>query len=60
VALVEIAARRGYQPRAEGYASKCHLCAHVRQFLFESGELPNHLGPSACYAPGDDRLPRRP
>ncbi|MBN1345301.1 MAG: radical SAM protein [Phycisphaerae bacterium] len=51
LALAERASRAGYEPRPAGYASKCHLCTHVRQFLFERGEVPGHLGPSACYSP---------
>ena len=51
VALCELARRHGYRPRTAGYATKCHLCTHVRQFLFERGAFPGRLGPAACYAP---------
>ncbi len=51
VALTELARAFGYEPRPEGYATKCHLCTHVRQFLFERGLFPGQLGPAACYAP---------
>ncbi len=56
VGLVDRAIRYGYEPRPAGYATKCHLCTHVRQFLFERQVEPDHLGPSACYArrPGPD------
>ncbi len=50
LALCESAQRLGYEPRPEGYATKCHLCTHVRQFLFERGVYPARLGPGACYA----------
>jgi MoaA/NifB/PqqE/SkfB family radical SAM enzyme len=32
------------------YASKCHLCTHVRQFFFENGLKQSVLGPADCYA----------
>ena len=31
------------------YASKCHLCSHIRQFLFEKGYNNSTLGPTECY-----------
>ncbi len=40
----------GFRPQPDGYASKCHLCQHVRQFLFDHGHWPDHVGPAACYA----------
>jgi hypothetical protein len=43
------ARERGYHARSAGYASKCHLCTHVRQFLFERGQWPEHIGPAECY-----------
>jgi hypothetical protein len=42
----------GYEERPSGYASKCHLCAHVRRFLFERGVWPEFIGPGECYATG--------
>ena len=33
-----------------GYANKCHLCACVRQFLFERHIWPEVIGPAECYA----------
>lgn len=51
VGLYRVACNHGYEPRPDGYATKCHLCTHVRQFLFERDVLPSHLGPSACYSP---------
>jgi len=48
-ALMQLALRHGYQPRPAGYADKCHLCHHVRSFLFERGRLREWLGPGECY-----------
>ncbi len=48
--LMELARQHGYEPRPQGYATKCHLCTHVRQFLFDRGAYPDRLGPDACYA----------
>jgi hypothetical protein len=31
------------------YADKCHLCTHLRQFLFEHGQDTPVLGPPDCY-----------
>lgn len=54
-ALMEAAHEHGYIPRDDGYASKCHLCSDVRQFLFERGVWPNAIGPADCYANARDR-----
>lgn len=48
-ALYEEACKHGYQPLESGYASKCHLCAHVRRFLHETGVWPECIGPAECY-----------
>ena len=48
-ALLRYAKPLGFEPRPAGYASKCHLCSHVRQFLFGNGQFPNALGPGECY-----------
>lgn len=56
-ALMDVAARHGYRPRPQGYASKCHLCAHVRQFLFDRGLFPETIGPAECYAPTERPVP---
>jgi hypothetical protein len=53
----------GYQPLPEGYASKCHLCADVRQWLHDRGHWPAAVGPAECYAPAPrrtDGLPLAP
>jgi len=47
--LLEKAESLGYQERP-AYAGKCHLCTHVRQFLFEKGAQPSIIGPADCYA----------
>jgi hypothetical protein len=49
VALMKTACEAGYQPRGQGYASKCHLCTHVRQWLFLRGSFGESLGPAECY-----------
>lgn len=46
--LLEDARRMGFQP-ASGYASKCHLCREVRQFLFDSGTGGDELSPEWFY-----------
>ncbi len=38
----------GYK-KARLYASKCHLCTSVRQFLFANGVETPILGPAECY-----------
>ncbi len=43
----------GYEPLPGGYANKCHLCAHLRQFLVQRNLWPAHVGPPECYP--DDR-----
>ena len=50
--LMKRAFNLGYCPLATGYAGKCHLCHHVRQFLFERGVFPECVGPAECYAIG--------
>ncbi len=51
--LLHLAQSHGYTPLPNGYASKCHLCTHVRQFLFETGLWPKHLGPANLYQVAD-------
>ncbi len=48
--LLRYAKVLGFEPRPAGYAGKCHLCTHVRQFLFETNVLGKRLGPKECYA----------
>lgn len=38
----------GYEPLA-AYASKCHLCTHLRQFLLEKNCETATVGPADCY-----------
>jgi hypothetical protein len=47
--LLDRAKALGYQ-ELPAYAGKCHLCTHVRQFLFERHVGPSVLGPADCYA----------
>ncbi len=61
-ALLEMAVARGYQPRPQGYADKCHLCWETRRFL--RAFLGEVLGPAEIFgtagaadgAPAGDRL----
>ncbi|HMQ14558.1 MAG TPA: radical SAM protein [Phycisphaerae bacterium] len=56
--LMRRASALGYRELPGGYADKCHLCAHVRQFLVQRGHWPQHLGPPECYAmPSDQAAP---
>jgi hypothetical protein len=48
--LMRRAAPLGYQQLPGGYADKCHLCTHVRQFLLERGGWESYVGPPDCYA----------
>jgi hypothetical protein len=47
--LLEKATSLGYEVLA-AYADKCHLCTHIRQFLFEHGHDASVLGPADCYS----------
>ena len=51
VALMDLAAKMGYKPLVDGYAAKCHLCWHVRRWLFDNGLHPGQLGPENIYCP---------
>ena len=31
------------------YTSKCHLCSHIRQFLFDKKLNKSTIGPKECY-----------
>jgi pyruvate-formate lyase-activating enzyme len=53
--LARRAMQLGYEPLADGYASKCHLCQHVRQFLFDRGVWRSAVGPAECYASAADK-----
>jgi hypothetical protein len=53
--LLQLAEPLGYRARPAGYADKCHLCTHIRQFLFDRGIWPEHIGPAECYANAEDR-----
>lgn len=53
--LARRATALGFRELPEGYASKCHLCSHVRQFLVERGGWERWLGPAECYPNTSDR-----
>jgi MoaA/NifB/PqqE/SkfB family radical SAM enzyme len=46
--LLEQAQANGYK-KADRYASKCHLCTSIRQFLFTKGLYKLNIGPADCY-----------
>ena len=46
--LMEEAKELGYEER-QLYASKCHLCWDLRQFLFEKRRYRDIIGPAECY-----------
>jgi hypothetical protein len=46
--LLEKAENLGYK-KLPFYAAKCHLCTHIRQFLFDKGFDKSTLGPAECY-----------
>ena len=47
--LLEKATSLGYK-ELTAYADKCHLCTHIRQFLFEHGQDASVIGPADCYS----------
>ena len=53
--LLRRAQAHGFQESPGGYANKCHLCACVRQFLFERHIWPEVIGPAECYADQAER-----
>jgi hypothetical protein len=46
--FLEQARSLGYK-ELPAYAGKCHLCTHIRQFLFEKGLMQPTVGPVECY-----------
>jgi hypothetical protein len=46
--LLEKAKALGYE-ELPAYADKCHLCTHIRQFLFKRGWDASVIGPADCY-----------
>jgi hypothetical protein len=46
--LLEKAERLGYK-KLPFYAAKCHLCTHIRQFLFDKNIDKSTIGPAECY-----------
>ncbi len=49
VCLLDAAAEKGCE-KADFYATKCHLCTSVRQFLFDNGLEKSVVGPAECYS----------
>jgi len=47
--LLDVAAESGFQ-RADSYATKCHLCTSIRQFMFDKGLEKSTVGPAECYS----------
>jgi len=47
--LLLAAQDQGYRPR-DLYASKCHLCSHIRQHFVAQGTCSQLVGPPECYA----------
>jgi hypothetical protein len=47
--LLEKAKSLGYE-ELRAYADKCHLCTHIRQFLFEKRIEPSVIDPADCYS----------
>jgi MoaA/NifB/PqqE/SkfB family radical SAM enzyme len=56
--LMQRAKAFGYRELESGYANKCHLCHHVRQYLHRRGIWPNAIGPMECYANERESSPR--
>jgi hypothetical protein len=46
--LLDEVCKLGYEKR-EFYASKCHLCTDIRQFIFDKGLKRPTIGPDECY-----------
>ena len=46
--LLEPAQNLGYRTLS-GYADKCHMCYHIRKYLFERNAFETFLGPARCY-----------
>jgi hypothetical protein len=53
--LLQRAKALGYPEDPRGYASKCHLCADIRQFLVDRSLWPEFVGPPECYATAAER-----
>jgi len=54
--LLEKCEEAGYKTR-QLYASKCHLCTSIRQFLVGNGLEKSIIGPAECYADAPDITP---
>jgi MoaA/NifB/PqqE/SkfB family radical SAM enzyme len=47
--LCDKAVKQGYK-KASSYATKCHLCTSIRQFLFDKELDKSVVGPGECYS----------
>ena len=52
--LLDEAKTLGYR-ELPAYASKCHLCTHLRQLFFEKGVRSAVIGPADCYSRSSSR-----
>ena len=50
IGLLTLTKNKIYEP-LKLYASKCHLCSHIRQFLFDNAIEPETINPTECYTP---------
>lgn len=50
--LLETGAGRDFRPQPQ-YAGKCHLCADIRSFFFDTGRDSMIIGPNDCYGSDD-------
>ncbi|MBW8000434.1 MAG: 4Fe-4S cluster-binding domain-containing protein [Planctomycetes bacterium] len=50
IGLLNLVENKVYEP-LKLYASKCHLCWHIRQFLFDNGLQADTINPAQCYSP---------
>lgn len=57
--LLQHAKSFGYKELPQGYADRCHLCTHVRQYLFDQGIWPDLIGPAECYGEPRNRSRQR-
>jgi hypothetical protein len=46
--LITLASPYGFRP-LDTYADKCHLCTHIRHYLFTKGLYDSTIGPVDCY-----------
>jgi hypothetical protein len=59
--LYSYATERGFRSDPEGYISPCHLCGHIRTWMYHSlpaGERPPELAPGFFYEEMGRLFPR--